>query len=184
MGAYSVTDNVISLGDYNLNYLNKTEKSKQDIFASNLGLEIVNLRDATRCTDETFTLIDHRFVSKDQIIANNVTTNPFNSGHFLVIFESNLSLKSETDNILTMRNFRIFSGSKFNRDLALAEWRRRYQCENGNDMFDSFIGILRKLLKNTKNSEKLLVNDPLTENLLVNVSYAQTNVLVSIFMIS
>ena len=31
-GAYSVTDNVILLGDYNLNYLNKIEKSKLDVF--------------------------------------------------------------------------------------------------------------------------------------------------------
>ena len=35
--AYSVKDNVILLGDYNLNYLNKTEKNKLDIFASNSG---------------------------------------------------------------------------------------------------------------------------------------------------
>ena len=89
--AYSVTDNVILLGDYNMNYLNKTEKSKLDIFASNLGLEIVNLRDATRCTDKNFTLIDHCFISKDQIIAHNVTTTLFNTDHFLVISESNLS---------------------------------------------------------------------------------------------
>ena len=84
---------------YNLNYLNKTEKIKLDTFASNSGLEFVNLRDATRCTDKTFTLIDHCFISKDQLIAYNVTTTPFNSDHFLVIFESNLSLKSESDNL-------------------------------------------------------------------------------------
>ena len=57
-GAYSVTDNVILQGDYNLNYLNKTEKSKLDFLASNSGLGNVNLRDAARCTDKTFTLID------------------------------------------------------------------------------------------------------------------------------
>ena len=135
------------LGDYNLNYLNKSEKSRLDIFASNSGLEIVNLRDATRGTDKTFTLIDHCFISKDQIIAYNVTTTPFNSDHILVIFESNLSLKSESDNIITMRNFRTFSRSKFNRDLALAEWCRMYQCENGNDMFDSFLNFFEKIVE-------------------------------------
>ena len=124
-----------------------TEKTKLDIFASNSGLEIVNLRDATRCTDRTFTLIDHCFVSKDQIIAYNVTTTLFNFDHFLVIFASNLSLKSEIDNIITMENFRLFSRFKFNRDLALAEWCRMYQCENGNDMFDSFIDIFEKVVE-------------------------------------
>ena len=64
-GAYSVTDKVILLGDYNLKYLNTTDKSKLNIFASKSGLGIVNLRDETRCTDKTFTLIDHCFVSRD-----------------------------------------------------------------------------------------------------------------------
>ena len=130
-----------------MNYLNKTEKSKLDIFALNSGLEIVNLRDATRGTDETITLIDHSFVSKDQIIAYNVTTTPFNFDHFLVIFESKLSFKSESDNIIAMGNFRLFSRSKFNRDLALAEWCRMYQCENDNNMFDSFLDIFEKIVE-------------------------------------
>ena len=101
-------NNVILLGDYNLNYLNMTEKSKLDIFASKSGLEIVNLRVATRCTDKTITFIDHCFISNDQIIAYNVKTRPFTSDHFLVIFGSNLSLKSEIDNIITIRNIDFF----------------------------------------------------------------------------
>ena len=111
---------------------------------SNSGLEIVNPRDAIRCTDKTFTLIDHYFISKDQIIAYNVTTTRFDSDHFLVIFESNLSLKSEIDNIITIGNFRLLSCSKFKRDLALAEWWKVYQCQNGNNIFVSFFDIFEK----------------------------------------
>ena len=83
--------------------MNKTEK-KLDIFASNSGLEIVNLGDATRCNDKTYTLIGHCLIAKDQIIAYNVATTLFNSGHFLVIFELEFSLKSESD-MITTRNF-------------------------------------------------------------------------------
>ena len=46
-----------------------------------------------------------------------------------------------------MRSFRLFSRSKFNRDLALAEWLRMYQFENGNNMFDSFIDIFEKTVE-------------------------------------
>ena len=46
-----------------------------------------------------------------------------------------------------MRNFQLFSRSEFNTDLALAEWCRMYQCENGSDMFDSFIGIFEKIVE-------------------------------------
>ena len=105
------------------------------------------MRDATRCTDKQITLIDHCFISEDQIIAYNVTTTPFNYDYLLVIFKSNLSLKSEIDNIIPIRNFRLFSRSKFNRDLALAEWWRMYQCQNGNNMFDSFIDIFEKIVE-------------------------------------
>ena len=61
-----------------------------------------------------------------------------------------------------MRNFRIFSRSKFNRDLALAEWCRMYQCENGNDMFDSILNIFKKIvekdapIQSAKKGEKLI----------------------------
>ena len=46
-----------------------------------------------------------------------------------------------------MRYFRLFSHSKFNRDIALAQWCRMYQCENGNDMFDTFIDTFEKIVK-------------------------------------
>ena len=46
-----------------------------------------------------------------------------------------------------MRNFRLFSRSKFKRDLALGECFRMYQFENGNDMFDSFIDIFEQMVE-------------------------------------
>ena len=49
--------------------------------------------------------------------------------------------------MIRLRNFRLFSRSKFNRDLALAEWCRMYKCENGNDMFDSFLDIFQKIVE-------------------------------------
>ena len=61
-----------------------------------------------------------------------------------------------------MRNFRLFSRSYFNRDLALAEWCRMFQFENGNDMFDSFLDIFEKIvekhapIQSVKKGEKLI----------------------------
>ena len=56
-------------------------------------------------------------------------------------------MKSESDNIITMRNFRILPRSKFNRDLALAEWCRIYQFENGSNTFESFLDIFEKIVE-------------------------------------
>ena len=133
------------LGDYKLNYLNKIEKIKLYHFASNSGLEIVTLRDATRCPNKLFTLIAHCFISKDQIIAYNVTTTPLNFNNFLVTFESKLSMKSESHNMITTKIFLLFLRSKFNRDLALTEGWRLYQCENGNEILNSFINFFEKI---------------------------------------
>ena len=85
-----------------------------------------------------------RVMSKDN--QHNVTTTPFNSDHFLVIFESNLSLKSESEifDFFSRSKFSTFSHALNLRDLALAEWFRMYQCDNGNDMFESFINIFEK----------------------------------------
>ena len=80
---------VILQGDYNFNNPNETEKNNLDIFALNSGLEIVKLRDSTRCTDKRFKLFGHCFISFEQIIANNARKTPFNSNKILVIFQSN-----------------------------------------------------------------------------------------------
>ena len=81
------------------------------------------------------------------MIAYNVITTPFNSDNFLVIFESNLSLKSESDNIIT-----IFD---FTHALNLTEIvpsPNGVECTNVRMaticLVDSSI-YLRKLLKNT-----------------------------------
>ena len=48
----------------------------------------------------------------------------------IVIIESNLSLKSESDNIITRRNFRLFSHYKLNWDIALAAIQTVEKGEN------------------------------------------------------
>ena len=76
-------------GDYNFNNPNETEKNNLDIFALNSGLEIVKLRDSTRCTDKRFKLFGHCFISFEQIIVYKATTTPLSSNNFPVIFKSN-----------------------------------------------------------------------------------------------
>ena len=44
------------------------------------------------------------------------------------------------------RNMKFFSGEKFNRDLAFADWRPMYQEENCDEMFTNFNEIFQSIL--------------------------------------
>ena len=65
--AYSITDEILLFGDYNLNYFNKRLSTLLDEFASNSGLTLSNTEKPTRATSQGVTLIDHGFSSKNQI---------------------------------------------------------------------------------------------------------------------
>ena len=65
--AYSITDEVLLFGDYNLNYFNKRESTLLDEFASNSGLTLSNTEKPTPATSQGVTLIDHGFSRKNQI---------------------------------------------------------------------------------------------------------------------
>ena len=65
--AYSITDEVLLFGDYNLNYFNKRESTFLDEFASISGLTLSDTKKPTRATSQGVTLIDHGFSSKDPI---------------------------------------------------------------------------------------------------------------------
>ena len=65
--AYSITDEVLPFGDYNLNYFKKRGSTLWDEFASNSGLTLSNTEKPTRATSQGVTLIDHGFSSKNQI---------------------------------------------------------------------------------------------------------------------
>ena len=59
--AYSIADDVLLFGEYNLNYFNKRESTLLDEFASNSGLTLSNTEKSTRATSQGVTLIDHGF---------------------------------------------------------------------------------------------------------------------------
>ena len=56
---YSITDEVLLFGDYNLNYFNKRESTSLDECGSNSGLTLSNTEKPTRATSKGVTLIDH-----------------------------------------------------------------------------------------------------------------------------
>ena len=62
--AYSITDELLLIGDYNLNYFNKTESTLLDEIASNSGLTLSNTEKPLRATSQGVIIINHGFSAK------------------------------------------------------------------------------------------------------------------------
>ena len=87
--AYSIKDEVLLFGDFNLNYFNKRESTLLDEFASNSGLTLSNTEKPTRATSQGVTLIDHGFSSKNQIQDVQIFSPSVEMDHLIVLYTTN-----------------------------------------------------------------------------------------------
>ena len=65
--AYSLTDNLLLFGDYNIDQFNKKEKESLDNFTSGLAINRTNMDTPTRISKTNRLLIDHCFMTKYKI---------------------------------------------------------------------------------------------------------------------
>ena len=117
---YSSTDNLILLGDYNINILKEIGKQLQNNFIADNGLQYVNTKKATWTNGEKFSLIDHCFISKNQIFETDIIESILENDHFTIVYQSSLKLEwKQQKTEYLMRDKRRYTRSKFNRDIAL-----------------------------------------------------------------
>ena len=144
--AYSLTDNLLLFGDYNIDQFNKKEKEILDNFTSGLALNPTSLDTPTRISKTNQSLIDHCFMTKNQIVEWKACLPPIEVDHNIIFYQSNLEMIGRNeDTYFFRRNIKFFSGEKFNRDLAFADWRPMYQEENCDEMFtfnEIFLSII------------------------------------------
>ena len=142
--AYSLTDNLLLLGDYNIDQFNKKEKEILDNFTSGLALNPTNVDTPTRISKTNQSLIDHCFMTKNQIVKWKVCLPPIEVDHNIIFYQSNLEMIGRhEDTYFFRRNLKIFPGENFNRDLPFADWRPMYQEENCDEMFTKFNEIFQ-----------------------------------------
>ena len=90
--AYSINDEVLLFGDYNLNYFNKRESILLDEFASNSRLTLSNTEKPTRATSQGVTLIDHGFSSKNQIQEVQIFSQSVEMDRLIVFYTTTLPI--------------------------------------------------------------------------------------------
>ena len=89
---YSSTDNLILFGDYNINILKETGKQLLNNFIADNGPEH---KKASWTNGEKFPLIDHCFISKNQIFEADIIESILENDHFTIVFQSSLKLEWE-----------------------------------------------------------------------------------------
>ena len=126
--AYSITDEVLLFGDYNLNYFNKRESTLLDEFSSNSGLTLSNTEKTTRAPSQGVTLIDHGFSSKIQIQDVHIFSPSVEMDHLIVLYTTIFFVepKNRKQSFIS-RNKRKFDANKFSLDLATQDWSNLYQ---------------------------------------------------------
>ena len=104
-------------------------------------------------------MIDHCFSSNEQITSWKVCLPSFDIDHSVIFFQNKLFLLEEKQNYYIKRDKRNFVDEKFNRDLAIANWRRVYQQRNCDEMFAELNRIFMTILeKNAPKEKKLVAN--------------------------
>ena len=145
--AYSLTDNLRLFGDYNNDQFNKKEKEILDNFTSGLALNPTNVDTATRISKTNQSLIDHCFMTKNQIVEWIVCLPAIEVDHNVIFYQSNLEMIGRNeDTYFFRRNMKFFSGEKFNRDFAFADGRPMYQEENCDEMLTKCNQIFQSIL--------------------------------------
>ena len=146
--AYSITDEVLLFGDYNLNYFNKRESALLDEFASNSGFTLSNTEKPTRATSHGITLIDHRFSSKNQIQDVQIFSPSVEMDHLIVLYSTKFLVEPKNSKqSFISKNKRKFDVNKFRVDLSNQDWSNLYQCEDGNIMYNAFINLFSTTLE-------------------------------------
>ena len=133
-------------GDYNINILKETGKQLLNFIADS-GLQYVNTKKATWTNGEKFSLIDHCFISKNQIFETDIIESLLEIVHFTIVYQSSLKLEwKQQKTEYLMRDKRGYTRSKFNRDIALQDWSLMYKNIGANEIFHKFIEIFQNVL--------------------------------------
>ena len=144
----SISENVMILSDLNCNMMTENNLSKKvhELCTTTQLKQII--KDPTRITPHSTTLIDLIFVTHSvTIVESGVQCIGF-SDHSLIYFVMKGSFKchSNLPKISKFRSFRYFDEHKFRRDLSEIEWDGSYYNENSvQSLWDRFKSLFVRL---------------------------------------
>ena len=146
---YSISNNVLVLGDFNSNMSTNNVLSKR-INDFCIGTSMTQLiKEPTRITPHSSTLIDLILVSNTIPVARSGVQCVGFSDHSLVFLVIKGKCPSLLPKISTFRSFRAFDEEKFKEDLSQTDWTEFYSKENDLEgMWECFRSIFLSLSDN------------------------------------
>lgn len=114
-----LVDDILCLGDFNIDLLDYNHKATETIYdlLDGLGLKQV-VNQPTRITDKSASLIDYVLSSKEDLISEVVVKHlPEVSDHELILFTAKYKMATQNVKFKTTRNFKKLNFNQFDADL-------------------------------------------------------------------
>ena len=142
---YSSFDNIVCVGDFNINILNNSSKLTSQLMHLMDTFNLTQIVDEpTRITDKSITLIDLVFLNMQNVTNKGVIDCNF-SDHMLTFFEIKTQVNKQMSNKITFRSLKNIDLDKFNQDLQQIPFFLIYDMDNIDDKCSFFTNSILTL---------------------------------------
>lgn len=133
---------IIILGDFNKDLLNINQTREWSNLISSLGFTQL-IKDPTRETNTTSTLIDHVYSSNEECISDSHVSKICLSDHYAIFCNRKIffSCKNHFHKTITYRSFKQFDDNAFLSDLLSQPWPDIEQLSNVDDILEAWYSL-------------------------------------------
>ena len=101
----------------------------------------------TWTSGEKLSLIDHVFISKNQLFETDIIKSILENDHFTIVYQSSLILEwKQQKTEYLKRDKRTYKRIKYNGDIALQDWSLMYKNIGAKKISHKFIEIFQNVL--------------------------------------
>ena len=164
--AFSVSNKITLLGDYNINYLDSKEKENLDSIIIPYGLKVFCPYDETRISSSTKTHIDYIISDYETNGIEFCFDTPYKTDHFASFILTDIKCGKILPRIISTFNKKNYQKNEFCNSLSALPWYLLYQCTDAQKMFSTMIYLISCALQQHAPIEKKFVRNFKPKNVL------------------
>ena len=157
--AFSVSNKITLLGDYNINYLDSKEKENLDSIIIPYGLKVFCPNDETRISSSTKTHIDYIISDYETNGIEFCFDTPNKTDHFASFILTDIKCGKSLPRIISTFNKKNYQKNEFCNTLSALPWYLLYQCTDAQNMFSTMIYLISSALQQHAPIEKKFVRN-------------------------
>ena len=152
--AFSFSNKITLLGDYNINYLDSKEKENLDSIIIPYGLKVFCPNDETRISSSTKTHIDYVISDYETNGIEFCFDTPYKTDHFASFILMDIKCGKSLPRIISTFNKKSYQKNEFCNTLSALPWYLLYQCTDAQNMFSTMIYLISSALQQHAPIEK------------------------------